>query len=356
MVFSSQITRTRLAAASLILAASASVNSVASAQVTLDLSAVSNAAGTAGDTTIYVLPGDSVDYAVSGLLGGDVNQGLAMFAFDLSFSGGALAQASAPASGALAQFVSPLGLNNPAGFGGTVRGGNLLQVGGAMNTIANTFAAAPSGMVVTGLGSGASDVLATGTLTAPTAPGTYELTVSNSFANALETLQPAGFWSVKAVEPAAPTPLRLVVLDCGVANYCTGKLNSAGCVPSINGVGSASISGGSSVTLTAQDVINGQTGLFVWSLTPGNMPLYGGTLCIGQPLFRVLEPISSGGAGAPGTTCDGSFTRTIDAAFISSAGLGLGDSLHCQWIYRDPANPDGTGAGLTDGVRVTVCP
>lgn len=330
--------------------------SLAGAQVTLDLSAVSNAAGTAGDSTIYVLPGDSVDYAVTGQLGGDANQGLAMFAFDLSFDGGALTQASAPASGALAEFVSPLGFNNPEGFGGTVRGGDLLQVGGAMNTIANMFAPSPSGTVATGIGVSSSQTLATGTLTAPTAPGTYTLTVANPFANALDALTPSGFWKVKAVEPANPTPLTLVVLECGVSNYCTGKLNSAGCVPAIQGVGSASISGGSSVTLTAQDVVNGQTGLFVWSLQQGNMPLYGGTLCVGQPLFRMLEPMRSGGAGAPGTTCGGSFTRTIDAAFISGAGLMLGDTVYAQWIYRDPANSDGTGAGLTDGVSITVCP
>ncbi|QDV06669.1 hypothetical protein Poly30_21840 [Planctomycetes bacterium Poly30] len=350
MVFSS-IQKARACALTLALTASA-----ASAQVTLDLAAVSNAGATAGDSTVYALPGDVVAYAVTGQLGGEANQGLAMFAFDLSFSGGALTQASAPASGALAQFVSPLGFNNPEGFGGTVRGGDLLQVGGAMNTIANMFAPSPSGTVTTGIASGMPEVLATGSLTAPTAPGTYQLTLANPFANALNTLQPAGFWSVKPVEPADPSPLTLVVLDCGISNYCTGKLNSAGCVPAINAVGSASISGGSTVTLTAQDVVNGQTGLFVWSLEADSVPLYGGTLCVGQPLFRMLEPTTSGGAGMPGTSCGGSFARTIDAAFISGAGLVLGDTVHAQWIYRDPSNADGTGAGLTDGVRFTVCP
>ncbi len=279
-----------------------------------------------------------------------------MFAFDVAFDGGALTQASAPASGSLAQFVSPLGFNNPAGFGGTVRGGDLLQVGGAMNTIANSFAPAPNGMVVTGIGLGSSEMLAAGSLTAPSTPGTYHVTVSNVFANALDMLQPAGFWTVLPVEPADPTPLTLVVLDCGTTNYCTGKLNSAGCVASMGATGSASISGASSVTLTANDVVNGQTGLFVWSLSEGNMPLYGGTLCIGQPLFRVLEPARSGGGGVPGSTCDGTYTRTLGASFINGAGLVLGDSVYCQWLYRDPGHLDGTGASLTDAVRFTVCP
>lgn len=335
-------------------AAAALLISSVGAQVTIDVSAVSNDAATAGDSTVFVMAGDTVEYSVVGQLGGDANQGLAMFALDLDYNGGALTQALEPAGGSLAQFVSPLGVNNPAGFGGTVVGGDLIQIGGAMNTIANTFAPVPSGMVATGIAQGGSQMLAMGSLTAPATPGTYVLSVSNVYANALDTMQPAGFWTVKPVEAAAPTALTVVVIDCGIENYCQGKLNSAGCVPTISATGS--LAGGGSVVLTANDVVNGQTGLFVWSLSEGNMPLYGGTLCIGQPLFRMLEPLSSGGSGAPGTSCDGSYTRTIGAPFVTAAGLGTGDVIHCQWIYRDPLNSDGTGAGLTDGVRFTVCP
>lgn len=326
----------------------------AGAQVTMNLAAVSADAATAGDSTVFVMAGDTVNYSVTGLLGGEANQGLAMFAFDLEFSGGALTQASAPAGGALDQFVTPLGVNNPEGFGGTVRAGNLLQVGGAMNTIANTFAPVPTGTVVTGVAQNASQELATGSLTAPTAPGTYVLTVSNAFANALDTLQPTGFWTVKPVDAGAPATLTVTVLECGVENFCQGKVNSLGCLPAISATGS--LANGGSVVLTANNVVNGQNGLFAWSLIEGNMPLAGGTLCVGQPLTRMLEPGTSGGAGAPGTTCDGSFSRTIGGPFVTATGLAVGEVLHGQWIFRDPFHADGTGIGLTDGIRFTVCP
>jgi hypothetical protein len=98
-------------------------------------------------------------------------------------------------------FASPLGLNNPAGYGGTLVGGTLVQVGGAQNTINNVFAAKPTGSVLTDVAqNGSQVVLATGTLTAPTQCGTYTLTINNVMANVIragETGNP--FW---AVDPA----------------------------------------------------------------------------------------------------------------------------------------------------------
>jgi hypothetical protein len=36
--------------------------------------------------------------------------------------------------------------------------------------------------------------------------------------------------------------------------------------------------------------------------------------------------------------------------------LSAGDTLFAQWIYRDAANPDGSGVGLSGGLSFTVCP
>ena len=98
-----------------------------------------------GATTVTASPGEALTYEVLGELTDANHQGLAFFAFDLAFDGGALVQADAPTSAAMLNFATPLGLNNPAGFGGTPSQGALLQVGGAQNTINQTFAAAPSG-------------------------------------------------------------------------------------------------------------------------------------------------------------------------------------------------------------------
>lgn len=335
----------------LAMALSAGLTSVAAAQTTLQLE-VSTAQG----PVVHVLAGATVDYQVTGLLGGDASQGLCMFAFDAAFDGGDLDQMAAPAAGTIQEFVSPRGFNNPAGFGGTPRTGDLLQVGGAMNTIANQFAPTPSGIVVTGFGDGAPAVLATGSLTAPAAAGTYTLSLSDGFANALESQDPTGFWRVRPVDVLQPTALTVVVLDCVTQSYCTGKVNSAGCVATIQGSGQASLSGSGALTLTVSDVVNDQFGMFVFGRGEAQTPLFGGTLCVAAPLTRMLEPGTSGGSGPFGSNCSGSFTRVIDASFMASQGMLLGETIHCQWIYRDRFAPDGTTVGLSEAARFTVCP
>ena len=154
-----------------------------------------------GQAAVVATPGAQVSYSIVGELSDTSSMGLAMVSFDLAFSGGSLTQAANPSSNPMKNFASPLGLNNPAGFGGTVVGGTLVQVGGAQNTIANTFASAPIGSVLTDVAqSGSPEVLATGTLTAPTQCGTYTLTIDNVMANVIRAGEDGDpFW---AVDPA----------------------------------------------------------------------------------------------------------------------------------------------------------
>lgn len=332
-----------------ILFAAATLAAPSAAQVTLDVEILSG-----GAPVVSVLPGQSVPFTVEAQLGGEPSQGLAMFSIDLDHDGGPLTQV-AP-SAAAAPFVSPMGVNNPAGFGGTLRAGDLLQVGGAMNTINNQFAAAPLGSVVTGIALTAAEELATGTLVAPSTAGVYTLTARNLFANALDAPAPAGFWEVKAVEAGAMGALTILVLDCGAETFCEAKVDSAGCAPSITASGAASLGGSSSLTLTASNVLNRQFGLFVYGTELADDPAFGGTLCVGGNVVRLMEPTNSGGSGAPGTTCGGSFTRVIDGAFLAAAGFGIGDEFFCQWLYRDPLAPDGSGAGITNAAGFLVCP
>ena len=332
-----------------ILVAAATLAAPSAAQVTLDVEILSG-----GAPVVSVLPGQSVPFTIEAQLGGEPSQGLAMFSIDLDHDGGPLTQV-AP-SAAAAPFVSPMGVNNPAGFGGTLRAGDLLQVGGAMNTINNQFAAAPLGSVVTGIALTAAEELATGTLVAPSTAGVYTLTARNLFANALDAPAPAGFWEVKAVEAGAMGALTILVLDCGAETFCEAKVDSAGCAPSITASGAASLGGSSSLTLTASNVLNRQFGLFVYGTELADDPAFGGTLCVGGNVVRLMEPTNSGGSGAPGTTCGGSFTRVIDGAFLAAAGFGIGDEFFCQWLYRDPLAPDGSGAGITNAAAFLVCP
>jgi len=166
-----------------------------------------------GLNAVVVSPGETVPYAIVGELSDADNLGLAMVAFDLSFSGGALAQADTPSSMPMQNFAAPLGLSNPAGFGGTPSAGTLVQVGGAQNTINNFFAPLPTGGVITGIAlPGAPQVLATGTLVAPLQVGTYVLAVDNVMANVLrEGTTGDPFWAVDAAKVGTKTSLVIEV-------------------------------------------------------------------------------------------------------------------------------------------------
>ena len=175
---------------SLGLAAALSIATIAQAS-DLNLSVQS-----AGSNTITVGPGATVNYTIVGELSDNASHGLAMFSATLEWTGGSLAQASTPASAPMNNFSAPLGFNNPAGFGGTPVAGKLIQVGGAQNTIKNTFAPIPTGTVIPDLAQhGSAQVLVTGSFTTPYTVGTYTLKAYNGKANVIragETGSP--FW------------------------------------------------------------------------------------------------------------------------------------------------------------------
>jgi hypothetical protein len=168
-----------------------------------------------GSNTISVNPGTTVNYAVVAELTDLMNEGLAGVTFDLSFDGGPLPQAASPTAGNMLHFTDPMGLSNPAGFGGTQSGGDLLQVGGAQNTFNNTFTSSLSGTVATGVAwLGSPETIVTGTLTVPFTPGTYTLAVTNLAANAIRQGQTgAGFWAVDGVDPGQIDQLTIHVLE-----------------------------------------------------------------------------------------------------------------------------------------------
>jgi len=160
-----------------------------------------------------VLPGANVPYAVVGVLSDAASDGLAGFSVDLSFTGGPLAQAAAPSTAPMTSFAKPAGLTNPAGFGGTVVAGKLVQVGGAQNTIANVFAPYPNGNVVVDVAQlGQAVTLVAGQLTAPVTPGTYTLSMSAVVATVIQQGSTGvPFWKVDKALPGTLSPLTVIV-------------------------------------------------------------------------------------------------------------------------------------------------
>lgn len=184
-----------------------------------------------GASAISVSPGEVVNYQVTGMLSDDVNEGLALVGFDLVFDGGDLAQADTPV-GALScvnpmvAFVKPEGITNPAGYGGTIIGGNLVQVGGGQNTIRNPIGNAdfPIGDVQTGVAQPAGcgmAVLATGSLTAPAVDGVYHLNLQQLFANVIvDGDDGLPFWVTEAAGVGSISNLEITVASvaCGIAS------------------------------------------------------------------------------------------------------------------------------------------
>lgn len=311
-----------------------------------------------GQSTVIVLPGETIAYQVVGELSDAQNEGLALFCFDLVYSGGDLAQAATPTAGPLLQFASPRGLTNPAGFGGTPVSGDLLQVGGAQNTIKNVFAPQPNGSVATGVALlGSPAVLAEGTLDAPLAPGIYVLSAGGLVANVIRQGEDGSgsFWAVDAAGTGTLQSLTIEVQDCTPSTYCTGKQSSQGCTPSIGSSGIPSLSGPGSFMVTCDDVINQQPGMWFFGTQPANLPFMGGVRCVATPIRR--GPVmNSGGDSLPPQNCSGSFSFTLSQSFMLANGFSAGDQIYSQWWFRDRNHPDGTGVGLSNALQFTVCP
>jgi hypothetical protein len=312
-------------------------------------------ARSAGQSVVQVTPGASVPFEVVLQLAGQPCDGLAGFAFDLDYDAGALSPLATPSTAPFDKFVSPLGLSNAAGFGGAALGGDLVQVGGAQNTIQNLFAPKPSGPVIENIGTSAPAVLASGTLTAPSAPGSYFLRVRQPAATVIllgETGTP--FWHAEVAQLGLVTDLRIDVVGCVAASYCTAKVDSAGCTPAFTFQGSPSLGGADDFVIRAAPVRSRSFGLLFTGSSANQSPFRGGVLCVAQPLSRVA---SRGTFGNPGPIdCSGALSFDVTHAWMQARGLSAGDTLFAQWIYRDAANPDGSGVGLSGGLSFTVCP
>ena len=138
----------------------------------------------------------------------------------------------------------------------------------------------------------------------------------------------------------------------GPGVYCEAKLDSAGCVPSIASTGTPSRGGDDDFHVVARDVPADRLGVLVWSTTgAASTPFLGGTLCLSTPLKRSPVLLSSGA----GHGCDGSFDFHFDHHAMKKNHLETGDRVYFQFWYRDPQNPDGSGAGLTAGLEATLC-
>jgi subtilisin family serine protease len=135
-----------------------------------------------------------------------------------------------------------------------------------------------------------------------------------------------------------------------ISSYCTGKLNSLGCTPTVSYVGSPSKSAGD-MTVLCSNVISQKNGLMFWGFSQAAAPFQGGTLCVQPPLIRT--PLTSSGGSASGTDCTGAYAFTFTTPYYTQWSVDPGEVLHAQFWMRDPQSPSTTG--LSNALRFVVC-
>ncbi len=135
--------------------------------------------------------------------------------------------------------------------------------------------------------------------------------------------------------------------------WCAGKLTSQGCTPSIGSSGSTSFSGPDDLAIHGDQFVEQKLGFLFWGPDPSVAPFANGTRCVGAA-YRT--PAQNSGGELPPATCTGNLQFPFTHAYAASRGLAAGDTIYAQWFARDPANPDGTGVSLSNGLEVTFCP
>jgi hypothetical protein len=160
------------------------------------------------------------------------------------------------------------------------------------------------------------------------------------------------------LQAALANPLGICNVACspGTWGYCTAKVNSQGCTPSITSTGSPSATGGAgSFTIHAANMINNKTGLLLYSIMSADTPFQGGTLCLAAPLVRT-PPTNSGGNPGP-DDCSGTYQYDMGGRIASGIDVNLhvGTTAYAQWYQRDPQSPSAP-VGLSAGLGFTIGP
>ncbi|HUR27147.1 MAG TPA: hypothetical protein VM509_03105 [Planctomycetota bacterium] len=144
-------------------------------------------------------------------------------------------------------------------------------------------------------------------------------------------------------------------------SYCTAKVNSLGCLPTINFTGTPSTVATSGFTITSTQVRNQKPGLLIYTASGRSaVPFQGGTLCVAPPVRRSI-PLNSNGSPLPVNDCSGVYS--IDMNAFSHGVLGgtpaayltvTGTVVDTQFWGRDPGFPAPNNSTLSAALEYTL--
>lgn len=136
--------------------------------------------------------------------------------------------------------------------------------------------------------------------------------------------------------------------------YCTAKVNSLGCTPSVEADGVASLSSDEPFTISCTNELNNRSGHLFYGFAPHGVAYQGGYLCVHPPTSRT-SPMSSGGTPT-GDDCSGVYSIDFNAV-IQAGGdprFGPGVEVFAQFWSRDPSA--NFTSNRSNAVRFTLAP
>jgi hypothetical protein len=153
--------------------------------------------------------------------------------------------------------------------------------------------------------------------------------------------------------------------SCRASVYCSAKLNSLGCLPSLAARGASSVSSVSGFVISASHGRNREPGLLVYTVDGGRGAhlFQAGVLCVGPLALRRAPAQSSGGSAPPAVDCSGLYR--IDMNAFAAGALGgnpapqlsvAGTLVHAQWWGRDRGFAAPNDSTLSAGLEYTTCP
>jgi hypothetical protein len=185
--------------------------------------------------------------------------------------------------------------------------------------------------------------------------------LGEAFGGAIDDLDGDGFKEFVVAAPqsdAAGTDSGMVrcyrLFPLAPAIYCTGKLNSLGCTPSMSFNGLPSETSGAAFVITGSNFVNQKNGLLFYSHRPNSVLFQGGTKCVHDPTVRT--PTMSSAGSTSGSDCTGTYALDFNAWIANGpdSSLGAGVEVYAQYWSRDPASPSHTS--LSNAIRFVINP